>query len=96
MLALLFAGGMNLFAYWNSDQMVCVCTTPRRWMPRSAPEFYGMVAELAQRAGLAMPRVYVIHEEQPNAFATGRDRNMPPSQPPPASCACWIIASCVA
>jgi heat shock protein HtpX len=73
MLALLFAGGMNLFAYWNSDQMVLRMYNAQEVDARSAPEFYGMVAELAQRAGLPMPRVYVIHEEQPNAFATGRD-----------------------
>ncbi|RQO66949.1 zinc metalloprotease HtpX [Aquitalea sp. FJL05] len=73
LLALLFAGGMNLFAYWNSDQMVLRMYNAQEVDARTAPEFYGMVAELAQRAGLPMPRVYVIHEDQPNAFATGRD-----------------------
>ena len=73
LLALLFAGGMNLFAYWNSDQMVLRMYNAQEVDAQSAPEFYGLVAELAQRAGLPMPRVYVIHEEQPNAFATGRD-----------------------
>lgn len=73
LLALLFAGGMNLFAYWNSDQMVLRMYNAQEVDASTAPEFYGMVAELAQRAGLPMPRVYVIHEDQPNAFATGRD-----------------------
>ncbi|AUH52777.1 zinc metalloprotease HtpX [Chromobacterium sp. ATCC 53434] len=73
LLALLFGGGMNLFAWWNSDRMVLSMYNAQEVDASSAPEFYGMVAELAQRAGLPMPRVYVIHEEQPNAFATGRD-----------------------
>ena len=73
LLALLFAGGMNLFAYWNSDQMVLRMYNAQEVDGQSAPEFYSMVAELSQRAGLPMPRVYVIHEDQPNAFATGRD-----------------------
>ncbi|WP_434630933.1 zinc metalloprotease HtpX [Chromobacterium sp. CV08] len=73
LLALLFGGGMNLFAWWNSDRMVLGMYNAQEVDASSAPEFYGMVAELAQRAGLPMPRVYVIHEEQPNAFATGRD-----------------------
>jgi len=72
-IALLFAAGMNIFAYWNSDQMVLRMYNAQEVDASSAPEFYGLVAELAQRAGLPMPRVYVIHEDQPNAFATGRD-----------------------
>ncbi|AAQ61923.1 zinc metalloprotease HtpX [Chromobacterium violaceum] len=73
LLALLFGGGMNLFAWWNSDRMVLSMYNAQEVDANSAPEFYGMVAELAQRAGLPMPRVYVIHEDQPNAFATGRN-----------------------
>ncbi|UTH75486.1 zinc metalloprotease HtpX [Chromobacterium sp. IIBBL 290-4] len=73
LLALLFGGGMNVFAWWNSDRMVLAMYNAQEVDANSAPEFYGMVAELAQRAGLPMPRVYVIHEEQPNAFATGRN-----------------------
>ncbi|MDF0605653.1 zinc metalloprotease HtpX [Neisseriaceae bacterium TC5R-5] len=73
LLALLFGGGMNVFAWWNSDKMVLRMYNAQEVDAQSAPEFYGMVAELAQRAGLPMPRVYVIHEEQPNAFATGRN-----------------------
>ncbi|HJV07459.1 MAG TPA: zinc metalloprotease HtpX [Chromobacteriaceae bacterium] len=73
LLALLFGGAMNVFAYWNSDKMVLRMYNAQEVDAQSAPEFYGLVAELAQRAGLPMPRVYVIHEDQPNAFATGRD-----------------------
>ncbi|WP_028452846.1 zinc metalloprotease HtpX [Chitinilyticum aquatile] len=73
LLALLFAGGMNLFAYWNSDKMVLRMYNARQVDAYSAPEFYGMVAELAQKAGLPMPKVYIIDEAQPNAFATGRN-----------------------
>lgn len=72
LMALLFGGAMNLFAYWNSDKMVLQMYNAQPVDQYSAPEFYGLVAELAQRAGLPMPRVYVIHEDQPNAFATGR------------------------
>ncbi|WP_174873725.1 zinc metalloprotease HtpX [Vogesella oryzae] len=73
LLALLFGGAMNVFAYWNSDKMVLRMYNAQEVDGQSAPELYGMVAELAQRAGLPMPRVYVIHEDQPNAFATGRN-----------------------
>lgn len=73
LLALLFGGAMNVFAYWNSDKMVLRMYNAQEVDVQSAPELYGMVAELAGRAGLPMPRVYVIHEDQPNAFATGRD-----------------------
>src|SRR5262249_59231995 len=71
-LALLLALGMNLFAYWNSDKMVLRMSNAQEVGPQEAPELYGIVQELVQRAGLPMPRVYVIDEEQPNAFATGR------------------------
>jgi heat shock protein HtpX len=72
-LALLLGGGMNLFVYWFSDQMVLKMYKAREVNAQSAPDFYRMVRELAQRAELPMPRVYVIDEAQPNAFATGRD-----------------------
>jgi len=71
-IALLFALGMNLFAYWNSDQMVLRMSNAHEVGPQEAPEIYGIIQELTQRAGLPMPRVYVIDEDQPNAFATGR------------------------
>lgn len=73
LLALVFGGAMNVFAYWNADKMVLRMYNAQEVDQHSAPEFYGLVAELAARAGLPMPRVYVIHEEQPNAFATGRN-----------------------
>lgn len=73
MLALLFGGGMNFFAYWFSDKMVLRMYNAQEVDETSAPQFYAMVRELAQRAGLPMPRVYLIDEAQPNAFATGRN-----------------------
>lgn len=71
-LALLFAGAMNLFAWWNSDRIVLRMQNAQPIGPHDAPRLYQMTAELAQRAGLPMPALYVIHEDQPNAFATGR------------------------
>ncbi|HCZ17028.1 MAG TPA: zinc metalloprotease HtpX [Accumulibacter sp.] len=73
LLALLFGGAMNVFAYWFSDRMVLKMYNARQVDESSAPQFYGMVKELAQRAGLPMPKVYLIDEAQPNAFATGRN-----------------------
>lgn len=72
-IAFLMALGMNAFAYWNSGDMVLRMYDAQEVDARSAPEYYGMVERLAQRAGLPTPRVYVIHSDQPNAFATGRD-----------------------
>ena len=72
-LALLFGGVMNVFAYWYSDTMVLKMYRAREVDASSAPQFYNMIAELSQRAGLPMPRVYLIDEAQPNAFATGRN-----------------------
>ena len=72
-IALVAALGMNLFAYWNSDKMVLRMANAQEVGPENAPEFYGIVHQLAERAGLPMPRVYLIDEDQPNAFATGRD-----------------------
>ena len=73
MLALLFALGMNFFSYWFSDKMVLRMYNAQQVDETTAPQFYGMVRELAQRAGLPMPRVYLINEDAPNAFATGRN-----------------------
>jgi heat shock protein HtpX len=72
-MALVFGGAMNLFAYWFSDKMVLRMYNAREVDESSAPQFYATVRELAQRAGLPMPRVYLIDEAQPNAFATGRN-----------------------
>ena len=73
LIALLLGGAMNLWAYWNSDKMVLRMYNAQEVGPADAPEFYNMVAELAQRAQLPMPKVYLIDEAQPNAFATGRN-----------------------
>ena len=73
LIALVVAGGMNLFAYWNSDRMVLSMHGAQEVDPASAPELYDMVAGLARRAGLPMPRVYIMDNPQPNAFATGRN-----------------------
>ena len=72
-IALVMAAGMNLFAYWFSDKMVLSMSGAREVSAHDAPEFHGIVAQLAERAQLPMPRVYIIDSEQPNAFATGRN-----------------------
>ncbi len=72
-LALLLAGGMNLFMYWNSASMVLRAYGAQVVTPEQAPELYAMVDRLRQRAGLPMPTVAIAPHEQPNAFATGRD-----------------------
>ena len=73
MIALLVAAAMNLFTYWNADKMVLSMHGAKEVDERTAPEFVGLVRELAQRAGLPMPRVYLMDNPQPNAFATGRN-----------------------
>src|SRR5258707_11338204 len=72
-IAFFFALAMNLFAYWNSDRMVLSMYGAREVDEASAPQLYGLVRDLAQRAGLPMPKIYMIDNDQPNAFATGRD-----------------------
>jgi heat shock protein HtpX len=73
MLALAFALVSNFFAYWFSDKMVLRMYNAQEVDESTAPQFYTMIKDLAQRAGLPMPRVYLINEEAPNAFATGRN-----------------------
>jgi heat shock protein HtpX len=73
LIALVVGGAMNLVAYWFSDKMVLRMYNAQEVDETSAPQLYGMVKELAGRAGLPMPRVYLIDEAQPNAFATGRN-----------------------
>jgi heat shock protein HtpX len=73
MFALLLALGMNFFSYWFSDKLVLRMYNAQEVDEASAPQFYRMVRDLAARAGLPMPRVYLIQEEAPNAFATGRN-----------------------
>jgi len=72
LIALLVAGGMNLFAWWGSDGMVLRMHNAQPVTPQEAPQLYAMTERLAQRAGIPMPALYIIHEDQPNAFATGR------------------------
>lgn len=73
MMALLLGGGMNFFAYWFSDKMVLRMYNAQPVDETSSPYLYNMVRDLAARAALPMPRVYLIDEAQPNAFATGRN-----------------------
>jgi heat shock protein HtpX len=73
LIAFLIALAMNGWAYWNSDQMVLRMHGAQLVTRASAPDLVGMVEELAGRAGLPMPKVYVLATSQPNAFATGRN-----------------------
>jgi len=72
-IALILTAVMNLGAYWFSDKIALAMSGAREVSPGDAPELHRMVNALAQRASLPMPRVYVIPEMTPNAFATGRD-----------------------
>lgn len=72
-IALVLAAAMNFFAYWYSDKIVLRMYRARPVSEAEAPGVYGMVEELSRQAGLPTPRVYVIDEDAPNAFATGRD-----------------------
>ena len=73
MMALMVAVGMNFFSYWFSDKLVLKMYKAQQVDETTAPQFYRMVAELAQKAELPMPKVYLIEEDAPNAFATGRN-----------------------
>src|SRR5262249_30928465 len=73
LLALIVAGAMNLISYWNADKLVLAMHGAQEVDERSAPELVQLVAELARRAGLPQPRVYLMDNPQPNAFATGRN-----------------------
>jgi len=72
-IALIFALGLNFFAYWFSDKIVLRMYGAREVSEAEAPDLYGMVRRLAQKAELPMPKVYIMEEDQPNAFATGRN-----------------------
>jgi heat shock protein HtpX len=72
-IALVLAGGMNLYALWNSDKAILRQQGARVVDAAGAPDLVGMVRVLAGRAGVPMPKVYVIDTAQPNAFATGRN-----------------------
>ncbi|HJU62739.1 MAG TPA: zinc metalloprotease HtpX, partial [Candidatus Binatia bacterium] len=72
-IALLIAGGINFFSYWFSDKIVIKMYGGQEVTAQDDPELYGMVQDLTQRAGLPMPKVYMLPQDTPNAFATGRN-----------------------
>jgi heat shock protein HtpX len=76
-IAFVIAAGMNLFSYWNADKLVLSMHHAVEIDERAAPEYYGIVRDLARRANLPMPKVYLIDNPQPNAFATGRNPENP-------------------
>ncbi len=71
--ALIMAGVMNFVSYWFSDKIVLAMYGAQQVTEAEQPEFYAMIRQLAARAGLPMPRVYIIPSDTPNAFATGRN-----------------------
>jgi heat shock protein HtpX len=73
LLALILAIGMNFFSYWNSDKLVLRMLNAKQIDAQSFPGYYNIVQELTQKAGLPMPKVFLIDEAAPNAFATGRN-----------------------
>jgi heat shock protein HtpX len=73
MLTLVLAAGMNFFSYWYSDKIVLRMYRAREIGPGDAPQLYEIVRSLSQRARLPMPKVYIIPQQAPNAFATGRN-----------------------
>ena len=70
---LIFGVAMNFFTYWNSDKMVLAHYNAKQVDKRTAPELYGIVEDLAKKAQIPMPKVYIINRPVPNAFATGRN-----------------------
>lgn len=72
-IAVAFAIGMNIYSYWFSDKLVLRMTGAQPVTKAQAPELYNIVENLAITAGLPMPKVYIVHDPAPNAFATGRD-----------------------
>jgi heat shock protein HtpX len=72
-IAFAIAAGMNIFTYWNADKMVLRMQGAQQIDRTVAPEFYDMIARLSKNAGLPMPKVYLMDNPQPNAFATGRN-----------------------
>ena len=73
LVAFFLALGLNAFAYWNSDKMVLRMYGAREVDAQSSPSLHGIVRQLAANAELPMPRTYIIDNDQPNAFATGRN-----------------------
>ena len=72
-IAFVIAGAMNFFSYWYSDKIVLKMYRAKEVSENESPEFYAMVRQLAIKAGLPMPKVYIIPGDSPNAFATGRN-----------------------
>src|SRR5215471_21172287 len=72
-IAFLVALAMNAFSYWQSDRMILGVYGAQEVDAATGGQYYRIVADLAARAGLPMPRVYIMHNPQPNAFATGRN-----------------------
>lgn len=72
-IALVLAGGMNFFTYWYSDKIILKMYRAREVTEAEAPELYGAVASLATKADIPMPKVYIMENPTPNAFATGRN-----------------------
>lgn len=73
LIALIMALGLNFFAYWNSDKMALAMNKARMVSPEEAPELHRIVATLSSRAELPKPKVYIVNNQTPNAFATGRN-----------------------
>src|SRR3990170_5771629 len=73
LIALIFAGVLNFGAYWWSDKLVLKSYGARRGSEKDSPALYGVLRDLAMRAALPMPAVYIIDQDTPNAFATGRN-----------------------
>ncbi|MEW6090845.1 MAG: zinc metalloprotease HtpX [Pseudomonadota bacterium] len=73
MIAFLLAAAMNFFAYWNSDKIVLRMYSAKRVDETTAPNYVGIVKQLAARANMPVPAIYIIDNPQPNAFATGRN-----------------------
>src|SRR5262245_7260072 len=75
LIGLVFAGFMNFFSYWFSDKIVLAMYRARPIEPSDSPRLYGVVERLAARASIPMPKLYLIENDSPNAFATGRNPN---------------------
>ena len=73
LIALFMALGLNFFAYWNSDKMALAMNRARQVSEQDAPELHAIVDNLANRAGIPKPKVYIVENPTPNAFATGRN-----------------------
>jgi len=72
-IAFVLAMGMNFFSYWFSDKIVLAAYKAKPVSEEQAPELYAIVRELTAKAGIPMPKIYILPSEQPNAFATGRN-----------------------